>query len=382
MPRDICAGYLGIEWQNQQGTNGVQPGVRAVKVRPGGPAAKAGIQPQDLIVALDDKPVLSAGSLADTIRRTAAGTPLVLKVLRDGRIINVTVILAVPPVDMADYQRGRGNLEKGKNEQAITDFTKAIRVNPTDAELYFYRAKAYENQQKHDLALADYTKAIELNPGVLSPYGSRGALYRKMRLYDQAIQDFTKAIELSPKMAPIYVDRGRTYFLKGSYDQAIADCGRAIELEPKLDSAYLVRADSYEKKGMKQEAMADKERTAQAYIDNGLEMGRKGDLDGAMLKFDAAIKINTRHLASAYYNRGVVYEKKGDNLKAINDFSEAIRNNPQYAEAYLRRGYVFAQRLKDYGNAKKDWEKALELDRGGKIGQTARESLEKLRDVR
>jgi len=149
-----------------------------------------------------------------------------------------------------------------------------------------------------------------------------------------------------------------------------------------MDIAYRMRADAYAAKGMKQEAQADYERAAAAYIESGLEFARKGNLEGALRRFDSAIQLKTRHSSKAFYNRGVVYEKKGEHVRAVNDYSEAIRLNPSYAEAYLRRGYVFAQKLGDYGNARKDWEKAASLDAQGTIGVAARDNLEKLGQVK
>lgn len=381
VPRAAHAGYMGAAFVDQRGTDEGPSGVLVTKVAPGGPAAKANIQPKDLVVAIDNRPATSAAALADIVRRGAPGSPLGLKILREGRLVPVVLLLAASPEDMADLQRGIENLQKGLHDQAIADFSKAIGRDPGKAEPYFYRAKAYEKQQKYDLSVIDYSRAIQLNPQGFSSYASRGYVYEKMRLYDQAVQDFTKAIEIEPKMAPIYVDRGRAYFSKGLYDQAVADCTRAIELLPKMDIAYLGRAAAYEAKGMKREATADRENAARAYVESGLDSAKKGELDHALRKFDSAIKLNTKHSSSAYCNRGVVYEKKKDYLQAVNDYSEAIRLNPRYAEAYLRRGHVFARGLGDYRNAQQDWEKTLELDPSGEMGRSAKEGLEKLNSV-
>lgn len=381
VPWTAHAGYLGAQLVDRRGTDAEPSGVLVTGVTPGGPAAKATIQPKDLIVAIGDGPVASAASLADTVRRTTPGSSLVLKIIREGRLVPITVSLGDSPEDMADYQRGRENLEKGQNEQAIIDFTKALTRSPGIADFYFYRARAYERLGKSDLAVADYTKVVELNPRSFTSYLNRGYVYEKMRRHDQAIKDFTKAIEMEPKMAPIYVDRGRSYFSKGLHDQAIADCTRAIELQPKMDIAYLGRAAAYNAKGMKREALADRERAAAAYVESGLEIAKKGELDAALRKFDSAIKLNTKHSSSAYCNRGVVNEKRKDYLRAVNDYTEAIRLNPRCAEAYVRRGYVFAHGLGDYRNAQKDWEKAQELDPSGEMGRSAKDSLERLKSA-
>jgi len=382
IPWIAYAGYLGLGFQYQAGTGGKPSGALVVDVKPGEPAARAGIQPGDLIVAVDGKPVLSARSVADAVRLVGASSPLDLTILREGSPVPVKVILAGWPENMADHQRGLENVQRGSYKQAVIDLTKALDREPGKAESYFYRGKANESQQKYDQALADYSKVIQLDPRAINAYGSRARIYQKMKLYDKAIDDFTKAIEIAPRMAFIYADRGKTYILKGSYDHAIVDCSRAIELEPKIDIAYHIRADAYKTKGRNEEAAVDYERAAKAYIENGLEAAKKGDLDGAFHRFNSAIKLNTKDSSLAYYYRGVAYEKKGDHLRAVNDYSEAIGLNPQFAEAYLRRGYVFTQKLGDHSKAKQDWEKVLELDPQGKTGEAARKSLETLTKIR
>ena len=342
------AGWIGTTVQDIASEEGTVRGIKVVKTGKDSPGARAGLEAGDVILSANGIPVGSVQDFVKTVREVPVGKPIEMRVLRRGTILSLAPIVSEPPRSIADYERGLENFQKGLYDQAITDFTKALGVDPSMADSHLYRARAYEKKEK----------------------------------YDQAINDFTKAIEMEPKMAPIYADRGRIYFLKGLYDQAISDCSKALELLPTMDIAYHMRADSYNRKGMKREEMADVERAAQVSIENGLEMARKGDLDGAFRKFDSATKLPTKHSSSAYYNRGVVYDKKGDSLKAINDFSEAIRLNSRYAEAYLRRGYVFAQKLKDYQNAKNDWEKAAALDPNGVIGKSARQNIEVLKEIR
>lgn len=62
------------------------------EVTPGSPAAKAGLQPNDQIVALDSLPVLHSSAFADHLRQNVH-RPVVLTVLRAGR----PVTLALPP---------------------------------------------------------------------------------------------------------------------------------------------------------------------------------------------------------------------------------------------------------------------------------------------
>ena len=126
-----------------------------------------------------------------------------------------------------------------------------------DAEAYYNRGVAWQKKGDYDRAITDYTKAIELNPNLAMAYVNRGSAYLGKSLYDQVISDCNKAIEINPKFAGAYVNRGHAYLGKGLYDQAISDCNKAIELNPNLAMAYNNRAISYHMKGEYDKAWED-----------------------------------------------------------------------------------------------------------------------------
>jgi len=372
------AAWLGITIQDDVTAEGSRRGVKVIDAGKDSPGARAGIRAGDVIVSANGTPVGTTQDFVRIIRETPAGKPVDIKVMREGTVVSLTPVLSEPPAGIADLQRGLDNLQKGRYEQAVADFTKALELLPGTAEAYSGRGRALEKLKRYDQALADYSKLIEINPRSPAAYVSRGDIFLDMKRYDEALQDYSKAIELAPGNARAYLARCNVSEVKGLHDRAIADCSKALELSPNSDFGYFLRAQAYAAKGMKKEAAADNERAARAYIDNGLAAAKAGRYDEALSRFDHASRLDSKHRPEAYLNRGVAFEKKGENLKAINDYSEAIRLKPDYAEAYLRRGYVFAQKFEDYGKAKQDWEKAAALDPQGKTGQAARKSLEAL----
>ena len=69
---------------------------------------------------------------------------------------------------------------------------------------YCNRGNAYGNSGKLIEAISDYNKAIELNPKFAMAYYNRGIVYNDSGKIDQAISDYNKAIELNPKDAEAY----------------------------------------------------------------------------------------------------------------------------------------------------------------------------------
>jgi putative serine protease PepD len=88
--------YLGVTLNEGEGTaDGVtRPGAQVVDVMPDTPAAGAGLQPGDVVVAVDEHAVGSAESLTGFVRQYASGEEVTLTVIRDGESIEITVTLA------------------------------------------------------------------------------------------------------------------------------------------------------------------------------------------------------------------------------------------------------------------------------------------------
>jgi Peptidase family M28/PDZ domain/PA domain len=71
----------------------VKDGVRFSDIRPGSPAAKAGLRAGDILVQFGDKPIHNLYDFTDALRRSKVGEVVEVKVLRDGKPITASVKL-------------------------------------------------------------------------------------------------------------------------------------------------------------------------------------------------------------------------------------------------------------------------------------------------
>ncbi|NQT00448.1 MAG: tetratricopeptide repeat protein [Planctomycetes bacterium] len=155
------------------------------------------------------------------------------------------------------YERGETHYLDGEYDQAFSELTKAIEIDPALARAYITRGMVYANKGEHDLAIADFTKAIEIGPGLARAYVTRGQAYNDKNEFDLAIADFTRFIEIKPTDAHAYLYRGMAYKNKGEYDLAVTDYSKAIEIDPKIADAYSGRAGAYYYKGEYDKAWKD-----------------------------------------------------------------------------------------------------------------------------
>jgi tetratricopeptide (TPR) repeat protein len=143
---------------------------------------------------------------------------------------------------------------------------------------YLEKFGEFDAQQgNYEEAIKDYTKAIRYAPRDPMPLASRGYIYQKMGKHDEAIADYSKAIQLDPTDAELYLIRGVAYSLKGQNDEAILDYSKAIAIDPRNGDAYFNRAQSYEAKNMNDQAVEDYKVAARLNHPRaqGVLMGRK-----------------------------------------------------------------------------------------------------------
>jgi len=81
-------------------------------------------------------------------------------------------------------------------------------------------------------AAADLSKAIELDPQDAEAYELRGVVYTNQRRLDRALADYDQAIKLKPDDAQAWSDRGVNYYLGGDNEKAIRDLSEALRLDP------------------------------------------------------------------------------------------------------------------------------------------------------
>jgi tetratricopeptide (TPR) repeat protein/S1-C subfamily serine protease len=235
-----------------------------------------------------------------------------------------------------------------KYELALSDWNKAIEINPNFALAYNNRGLLYYNQQKYDLALSDYSKAIEINPNDAYAYVSRGNLYSDLRKYDLALSDYNQAIRINPNDADAYVSRGNLYSDLRKYDLALSDYDKAIKINPNYAEAYYNRGLLYYNLRKYDLALSDYSKAIDINPNDASAYNNRGNLyrdlqkyELALSDFSKAIEINP-NLAQAYVNRGIIYYHQKKYELALADYTNAIDINPNLAQAYLGRGLLYA----------------------------------------
>jgi len=135
--------------------------------------------------------------------------------------------------------RGNAYTSQGKFVQAISDFNKAIQINPKLAMAYTNRGVVYYDQGNFTQAISDYYKAIEINPNDALAYYNIGLVYGDQGKFSQAISVYNAAIKINPNYADAYFNRGLAFYIGKEYDKAWADVHKAEALGFAINPNFL-----------------------------------------------------------------------------------------------------------------------------------------------
>ncbi|ANQ51230.1 tetratricopeptide repeat protein [Flammeovirga sp. MY04] len=146
--------------------------------------------------------------------------------------------------------RGVAFMSLEEYSQAKKSFTLAINVYENSekdfpkAYQYFYnRGNANRFQRDHEEAILDYTKAIQLDDTIADIYLNRALENAEINGVDQALTDFDKAIELSKgKDKRAFLHKAKVLIAVKQFDAALKTIENAINLDKKYGEAYYFKA--------------------------------------------------------------------------------------------------------------------------------------------
>ena len=136
---------------------------------------------------------------------------------------------SVPLCAVVEVGKGRERVDVELGHNGRVEHT-----HKYEYEVLRERGNAYYDEGNYDQAIEDYTAALRIKPDYYRAQSNRGYMYYSKGDYDSAIEDYTVALRIKPDDVLSLYWRGNAYYYKGNYDRAIKD----LETVLKIDQNY------------------------------------------------------------------------------------------------------------------------------------------------
>ena len=219
---------------------------------------------------------------------------------------------------------GVNYLNNGQHNYAIGALKKAVKLNPSNAEVHFNLGRAYKRGGMDEKARAEFSISTRINPEIFNEcvkkyrekidyeltetqnYSELGSAYAEKGMINDAIDAYKKLIAIEPENARAHYSLGTLYSKRRMYDDAADEFWMAVEIEPDM---------------------------SEAHYNLGLVYYRQGMFEKAIAEYKAALKLlpetQTKKRSGVHYKLGMAYEGSKMFRDAISELNKAVELMPK-----------------------------------------------------
>jgi tetratricopeptide (TPR) repeat protein len=275
-------------------------------------------------------------------------------------------IASSPGNYIAQYNLGDDLVEKGRLDEAMTHYQKAVDINPKSAEAHNNLGLAFYQKGKTNQAIAEYQMALQVNPHLALAHYNLGNIYLQFGKLDDAILQYQQALQSEPDHAVVCVNLGSAFQQKGNLDQAGIYYRRALQINPDDPKAHNNLGEILLQKASLAEAIVHFQKAARlnpgdarAHNNLGSALQQQGRADEAITQYREELMTEPND-AKTQDTLGILLLEKGDADEAITHFQKAIQIDPRNAKAENNLGNAFLQKG-NTGEAIAHFERALRI---------------------
>ena len=252
-----------------------------------------------------------------------------------------------PECSAIHHRLGLAHYKEGDFDAAKEAFQKAISLNPSSAHYHYSLGQLL--QDYYDLdgawqnAIHEFTEAIKLDSSYVEAWYDRGSLYDKQGKFEKACHDFRQVVERMPNYAARY-NLAVLYIKRQMWAEAQQVLEEILSTEPNDSDAYYHLAD--------------------------VHLKRTGDFNLAIDSLKKAIERDSDHL-DARFALGLLYAKwryshPEYRQEAIDQFVQLISSNEmlqtfdQIDQVYFILGSLYDDNPTDAELAISAYQKGLE----------------------
>ncbi len=193
--------------------------------------------------------------------------------------------------------------DRGRIEEAMEHYHKAIEINPNYAESLNNLGVALAARGRVAEAIEYYHQAIQIKPYYAEALNNLGNALAAQGRYEEAMEHYRQAIRIEPKFFKAHFNLGNALAAEGRFDEAIENYRQALQINP----------NDFE-----------------ALNNLGNALATTGRFEEAIEDYRQAIRIKPDR-PEIFFQLGMTLSQLGRDREAVAQYREALRLNPNLA---------------------------------------------------
>ncbi len=241
-------------------------------------------------------------------------------------------------------RRGSAEVRAGRLPEAVEQYKRGLRVDPTHPDLLHNMGVAWAKQGKLAVAQCYFREAVRVKPAAVDTHNNLGLAYLQQDRLDEAEAAFRAALRESPDhpdalnhLGVVFANREQWADAVVWYEAAVKVNAGSAEVRNNLGNALrrLDRLDEAERHLRR--ATELRPDAADMWNNLGIVLGQQGHSGDALACFERAATVDPNH-ADAWNNRGVSLADLGREAEGLDHLERAVRLKPDFPEAHKNLG--------------------------------------------
>lgn len=275
--------------------------------------------------------------------------------------------------------RAQAFYERDGYDEAISDMSNAMKLDSTNAEYHHLLADIYMDYYKSRMALSTMQRAAVLHPTRIPTLLKLSELQAILAFHKESMETLDKIMRVDPQNPDAFLMFGINYTAIGDTARAIGAYQKAVQLDPEMVDAWIQLARL---------RAARNEPNAIQFFDAAIKVApedvtplmvkadylwEKEELEKAIAVYEEVISLDNSY-EDAYYNIGLIYLQMDNLEKAYENFDITVKMNPLYFKAFYYRGLT-SEKMGNLEAALADYDQSMRMAPGFEKASEAHEKL-------
>ncbi|WP_213736038.1 sulfotransferase [Bradyrhizobium sp. dw_411] len=126
----------------------------------------------------------------------------------------------------------------GKNDAALANYDRALKVQPDHAEALSNRGVTLHELKRFEEALANHDRALAVRPNYPEALCHRGVTLHELKRFEEALASYDRALTVRQDYAEALSNRGVTLREMNRFEEALESYHHAIKVQPDYAGAH------------------------------------------------------------------------------------------------------------------------------------------------